>query len=82
MMLTQIVSDYIAKHRESARRELRFYGIQRSLEETIREAALCRLPSGKRHPHQRRIPKQVLMAAERKLQGAIEHISKAASFKE
>jgi hypothetical protein len=40
-----------------------------SLEDAVREAALSRLPSGKRHPHQRRIPLRVLHMAERRLQG-------------
>jgi hypothetical protein len=67
MELKDIVSSYITTHREPAQRELQFYAIQRSLKETICEAAMCRLPSGKRHPHQRRIAKRVRVAAERRL---------------
>lgn len=60
MRLTAIVKDYISQHREKARCEVRYYMIQRSLEDAIRKATLSRLRSGKRHPHQRRIPLRVL----------------------
>ena len=56
MTLSEIVSDYIREYREHARAEMRFFEIQRSPSMVIRTAGLCELPSGKRHPHQRRIP--------------------------
>lgn len=46
----------------------------------IRRAALCELKSGKRHDHQRRIPKWLLEEAETKLQGILPKLSKAADF--
>ncbi len=77
-----IVRDYTSRHRERARRELRYYMIQGSLEGAIREAALSLLPSGKRHPHQRRIPLRVLQSAERRLQGIAGQLKAAQSFVE
>jgi hypothetical protein len=58
--LDEIVGDYIGKYRDDARKEMRCFEIQRSPSEAIRKAALCELPSGKRHPHQRRIPQALL----------------------
>lgn len=82
MRLTAIVKDYASRHREKARREVRYYIIQRSLEDAIREAALSRLPSGKRHPHQRRIPLRALQAAKRRLQTIAGLLRTAKSFAE
>jgi hypothetical protein len=82
MRLTAIVKDYASRHRERARREIRYFTILRSLEDVIREAALSRLPSGKRHPHQRRIPLNVLQAAERRLQAIAGRLRTAKSFAE
>jgi hypothetical protein len=56
--------------------------IQRSLADAIREASLSRLPSGKRHPHQRRIPLHVLQAANSRLQAIAQRLGKAPSFAE
>jgi len=56
MTLEEIVSDYIREYRDDARAQMRFFEIQRSPSAVIHKAALCELPSGKRHPHQRRIP--------------------------
>jgi hypothetical protein len=80
MNIAAIVRDYRARHRERARREVRYYMIQHSLEDAIREAALARLPSGKRHPHQRRIPLRILQAAERRLQAIAGQLQAAKSF--
>ena len=82
MSFAGIVRDYTSRYRESARRELRFYALQPSLEYAIREATLSRLPSGKRHPHQRRIPLRVLQSAERQLQAIAAQLRAARSFAE
>jgi hypothetical protein len=82
MNLADIIQDYIARWRAPTERELRYYAIQRSLGDAIREAALSRLPSGKRHRHQRRIPLRVLESAERTLQRHADRLSKAKSFDE
>jgi hypothetical protein len=80
MTLAEIVSDYIREYRDSARSEMRFFEIQRNPSEAIRSAALCMLPSGKRHPHQRRIPKAVLEQAEARLQESGRCLAKASDF--
>jgi hypothetical protein len=67
MTLDEIVSSYIRHHRPGARAEMRFFEIQRTPSDVIRKAALCMLPSGKRHPHQCRIPKAVLRDAQARL---------------
>jgi hypothetical protein len=58
-----IVDDYISNHRDNGAREYRYYRIQPSLEKIIEIATLSKLPSGKRHWHQRRIPRKVLEQA-------------------
>ena len=80
MTMDEIVTGYISNHRPDALKEMRFFAIQRRLEDAIRHAALCHLPSGKRHPHQRRIPKKVLTKAERRLQSIRQMLSGARDF--
>jgi hypothetical protein len=80
MTFDDIVSDYILRHRNDARSEMRFFEIQRNPSEAIRKAALCVLPSGKRHRHQRRIPKAVLKEAEAQLQAMERSLAKTADF--
>jgi hypothetical protein len=80
MTLEEIVSDYIREYRPYARAEMRFFEVQRSPSAAIRKAALCELPSGKRHPHQRRIPRALLEEAETRLQAAGHKLAKAADF--
>jgi hypothetical protein len=79
MSHAKIVDDYISNYQDHAARELKFYAIQRTLADAVREATLSRLPSGKRHPHQRRIPLPVLQAAERRLQAAANWLKRAKS---
>ena len=80
MTLDEIVSDYIHECRDDARAEMRFFEIQRSPSVAIRKAALCELPSGERHPHQRRIPRALLEQAEARLQGIGRKLAKATDF--
>ena len=80
MTLSPIISDYIRKYRDRARAEMRFFEIQRSPSEAIHKAALCMLPSGKRHPHQRRIPRALLEQAEARLQAIGPNLARAADF--
>jgi hypothetical protein len=67
MNLDEIISDY-------------FFEIQRSPSVAIRKAALCELPSGKRHPHQYRIPGALLEQVEARLQGIGRKLARAADF--
>jgi len=80
MTFDEIVSDYIREYRDDARAEMRFFEIQRSPAAAIRKAALCELPSRKRHPHQRRIRKALLEQAEARLQAIGRKLAKAAGF--
>jgi hypothetical protein len=75
----EIVSDYIQEYRDRARRDA-IFEIQRSPSAAIRKAALCELPSGKRHPHQRRIPGALLEQVEARLQGIGRKLASAANF--
>ena len=81
MTLDEIVSDYIRVYRDNAGREMRAFEIQRGLPTAIRQAALCKLPSGKRHSHQRRIPQSLLDEAERRLQLIAAELEQAPDFK-
>jgi hypothetical protein len=78
--LNEIVRDYIREYREDARKEMRFFEILRSPSEAIRKAALCELPGGKRHPHQRRIPRALLEHVEARLQGIGRKLARASGF--
>ena len=80
MTLNEIVGDYIREYREKARKEMRFFEIQRRPSDAIRKAALCEKPSGKRHSHQRRIPGALLEQVEGKLQAIGGKLAKAADF--
>jgi hypothetical protein len=80
MTLNEIVSDYIREYRGDARKEMRFFEILRSPSEAIRKAALCELPGGKRHSHQRRIPRALLEHVEARLQGIGRKLARAGSF--
>src|SRR5260370_5384430 len=80
MTLDEIVSDYVHEYRDDARAEMRFFEIQRSPSAAIRRAALCELPSGKRHPHQRRIPKPLLEQVEGRLQAIGRRLAKADDY--
>ena len=80
MTLDDIVSDYIRDYRDDARKELRFFEIQRSPSVAIRKAALCELPSGNRHPHQHRIARALLEQVEARLQGIGRELARAADF--
>lgn len=77
-----IVQHYLRYFRGRAREELDFYVGQPSLLAAIREAALCRLSNGHRHPHQYRIPLGALVSAERRLQRDIKQLEASASFSE
>ena len=68
--LRDVVDAFISNHRIESRQELRFFELQRSLAKAVRPAAMCELPGGKRHPHQRRIPKASLVEATERLLAA------------
>jgi hypothetical protein len=80
--LRQVIDDYIEHVRPNARAEMDEFRRLPSLKQAIYHAALCHwLPTHKRHPHQRRISRPVLEAAERKLQAATSVLAAAKDFK-
>lgn len=79
-MLDKLVHRYIDQHRERAKRELRYYAIQRELEDVIELAALAKLPNGNRHPHQRRVPGAALMESHQRLLMAKQELQSCRSF--
>jgi hypothetical protein len=80
MTLAEIVTHYIRTRRAGARAELRDFENERSPSAAIRRAALCELPSGKRHPHQRRIPRVLLEEVEDRLQAIGRKLANAPDF--
>ena len=61
--LSEIVSSYCADYREGAECEQRFWISHSNLRDVVGAAALSRLEGGLKHPHQRRIPNEVLQKA-------------------
>ncbi len=62
-----IVARYIRDHRAPAAAEMRYYASQPSLRKAVELAALAVTCHGKRHAHQRRIPRKVLQKAKARL---------------
>lgn len=65
--LRDIVSGYKRYRRLDINRYLRHYRRLTSLVKAIEDSALAIAPSGKRHPHQRRLKRRVLVQVKRKL---------------
>jgi hypothetical protein len=65
--LETAVASYVGDYRRPAARDLEYLRRLRSDEDAVAEAALARLPSGKRHPHQYRIPSNALEASRNRL---------------
>jgi hypothetical protein len=80
MTLEEIVSDYIRTQRPYTGEEMMDFANEPSRSAAIRRAALCETNDGKRHPHQRRIPKRLLEHAEAKLQAIRRKLANAADF--
>jgi hypothetical protein len=75
------VRDYIEQHRARAARELEYFSrVLRSDEEAVSQAALSLLPSGKRHPHQYRVPRVALEESRRVLLENLDMLRQAGSF--
>jgi hypothetical protein len=79
---TDIVAAYIRDYRSNANRFREFFQRCPTLERAFEFAALCRLPSGKRHPHQRRLKAAVLAEAHRRLLASALAIRGCVSFDE
>jgi hypothetical protein len=74
----------VSLHQSSSRatKELRWFAIQRTLDEAVSVAARAKKPSGKRFSHQRRIPESVLCECEHRLLGILPALRQARSFEE
>jgi hypothetical protein len=79
---SDVVAAYIRDHRAGAARSLEFFRHCPTLERAIEYAARCKLPSGKRHPHQYRIRAAVLAEAERRLRGCASELRECRTFAE
>jgi hypothetical protein len=77
-----VVDAYIRDCREAAQRERQFFKECGSLHKAIEFAALCKLPDGKRHPHQYRIPRRALAEAEAALQECADELRGCEAFHE
>jgi hypothetical protein len=77
-----VVSAYISEHRPKANRLRQFFRRCATLKRAIEFAARCKLPSGKRHPHQYRIPAPVLAEAERRLRTSAAELRECQTFAE
>jgi hypothetical protein len=81
-VLEDVVASYIRDFRPGADCELDFFRSCRSLKRAVKYAGLSMLPSGKRHPHQYRIPQSVLREAEGNLQAVSASLRGCATFDE
>jgi hypothetical protein len=80
MTLDQIVSDYIRTQRPYTGEEMMEFAKEPTPSAAIRRAALCERKDGKRHHHQRRIPRVLLEHVEAKLQAIRRKLANAADF--
>jgi hypothetical protein len=81
--LAAAVEDYQLRHRRKHARELDYFRLPRLRDdEAVSVAALCQLPSGKRHPHQRRIPRTALNESRQRLLMNLDAIRACSSFDE
>ena len=80
--MKRAVSDYIAHHRGDAIKELQFYRDRPTLGQVITRAANACTAGGRKHPHQRRIPRDALREFGTRLSGSKRAMQKATSFDE
>lgn len=77
-----VVEAYIRNYRRDADQSLEFFRQCPSIQRAIEYAARCKLPSGKRHPHQYRLSGEVLAEGERNLQACAAELGRCRSFDE
>jgi len=80
--LEDVVASYIRDFRPRADRELDFFRNCTNPRRAVKYAGLSMLPSGKRHPHQYRIPLSILREVERDLQAVSASLRSCATFDE
>lgn len=78
--LDDLVSRFIRYNRQDSAKDLRFFASQRTLKDTVAKAALAKLPGGRKHSHQYRIPSASLNEAKERLLKT--DLSRAKSFDE
>ena len=81
LTLGAIVFYYIDEHRDRMKRYFRYYD-QQTLNDAIKIAALCVLPGGKRHGHQRRIIQSALDESARRLLDVQDEIKMCRDFED
>jgi hypothetical protein len=69
-------------HKAAADGEQRWFRLQKNLKEAIKNAALARMPSGRRFSHQRRIPSETLARAFDSLLRVQRELGRARTFHE
>ncbi|MGH1466010.1 MAG: hypothetical protein ACRBBQ_11685 [Cognatishimia sp.] len=80
MSIEESINEYIRRFRKSANDEREFFEKRENLHDAISAAAKCVMPSGSKHPHQYRIPVEVLAEAERCLLSLVNKIGEANDF--
>lgn len=78
----RVVHDYRQNHEQNANRLLDYYGSLPSYEEAAEVIGLAKLPSGRRHPHQRRLKSEVLQKVHHALLDAENRMESCSSFEE
>lgn len=81
LTLDALVFYYIDEHRDRIKKYFRYYD-QQTLNDAIRIAALCVLPGGKRHGHQRRIIQPALNESARRLLDVQDKIKMCRDFED
>jgi hypothetical protein len=81
-IIEEVIAAYICDCRPHMLCEMRSFATAHRLEDAIQRAALCILPCGKRHPHQRRLSKAVLQEAEQRLQAVRDELATVHNFED
>jgi hypothetical protein len=80
LQLERFVTEYISHYRCDEERELSAFRAYRTDEDAISRAGLAQRPSGKRDPHQYRIPRSALAESRRRLLDNQSSLRQARSF--
>lgn len=78
----RVVQDYRQNHEQDANRLLEYYSSLPSYEKAAEVIGLAKLPSGKRHPHQRRLKTKVLQEVQNALLDAENRMESCSNFEE
>jgi hypothetical protein len=79
--LEEVVKSYVEHFQRRQARELDYFArVVRSDEDAVSQAGLARLPSGKRHQHQRRIPRAALQESRARLLSNLGALRRSRTF--